>query len=196
MLGGVFRMARKPTDKQLFKEKNEMLSERLQKVSAYEFYRDVFPEGWMEERGNYEDRKPNAIFTVVKDGSGENKYAQNTIMFDDLKELDEAMGAEFAVTSPITYSGKKRKAVNAYHLWGFAIDLDGVGMNELRDLLRQIEKGLLPEPCYVVNSGNGLHIYYLFEEPIPLYQRLHKPLGQLKHGLTNRVWNKYTSNID
>ena len=36
---------------QLYKEKNELLSERFEEVSAYEFYRDIFPEGSFEVKG-------------------------------------------------------------------------------------------------------------------------------------------------
>lgn len=188
-------MARKPTAKQLYKMKNELLKERLTEVSAYEFYRDLFPEGSLEIRGDYENRKPNAIFTNILFNEKGKRYARNTIMFDDLKELEEVAGSEFAVCSPITYSGRNRTAANAYQLWGFAVDLDGVEMDQLEDLLYQIGNDVLPEPTYLVNSGHGFHVYYLFEDPIPLYRHLHEPLNRLKQGLTNIVWNRYTSTI-
>ena len=38
-------MARKPTDKQLFKMKNEWLGQFYEQVKPKEFYRAVFPEG-------------------------------------------------------------------------------------------------------------------------------------------------------
>jgi len=49
-------MARKPTDKQLFKMKNEWLGQ---------FYRVVFPEGSFEREGHPEDEKCNGVLTVV-----------------------------------------------------------------------------------------------------------------------------------
>lgn len=188
-------MARKPTDKQLYKMKNEVLKASFTQVTPYEFYRDVFPEGSLGVRGDIEVRKPNLIFTMTR-YKGDKKYAKNTIVFDDLKGLSETDGAEFAVTSPVSYRGKNRTAANAHHLWGFSIDLDGVGMDQLRDLLFQIQNDVLPAPTYLVNSGHGFHVYYLLETPIPLHQYLHQPLNDLKHGLTKIVWNAYTSNID
>lgn len=187
-------MARKPTEKQLYTMKNELLRERFEQVTPVEFYRDVFPEGSLGERGNREIRRPNLIFTMTEQQK-DRHYAFNTIVFDDLKELEAAQGAEFAVTSPVSYRGRNRTAANAHHLWGFCIDLDGVGMDQLRDLLFQIQNGVLPEPTYLVNSGHGFHVYYLLEEPIPLHKYLHQPLNNLKHGLTSIVWNAYTSNI-
>ena len=38
-------MARKPTDKQLFKMKNEWLGQFYEEVKPRDFYRAVFPEG-------------------------------------------------------------------------------------------------------------------------------------------------------
>lgn len=188
-------MAKRPTEKQLYVLKNEILKERFTQVTPRDFYRDVFPEGSLGERGNWELRRPNLIFTMVRH-EAEKTYARNTIVFDDLQELDETAGAEFAVTSPVTYRGRNRTAKNAHQLWGFCIDLDGVGLDQLEDLLFQIEKKVLPAPTYLINSGHGLHVYYLLDEPVPLYKHLHQPLNDLKHGLTNIVWNAYTSYID
>lgn len=191
-------MARKPTAKQLYKMKNELLKERFSQVTPHEFYRDMFPEGSLEERGNLDLRRPNMIYTMVgrNEEDPDKTYAFNKIVFDDLQDLDLIIGAEFAVASPVTYRGKNRTAANAHHLWGFCIDLDGVGMDQLRDLLHQIDNDILPAPTYLVNSGHGFHVYYLLEEPVPMYRHLHRPLDDLKHGLTKIVWNAYTSFID
>ena len=44
-------MARKPTDKQLFKMKNEWLGQFYEEVKPRDFYRAVFPEGSFERDG-------------------------------------------------------------------------------------------------------------------------------------------------
>ena len=93
-------MAKKPTAKQLYKLKNEFLREQgLEEVSPYEFYRDVFPEGSIGIRGDYETRRPNGIFTLTFQDESGKRYGRNCIMFDDLRELDKVMGAEFAAVS-------------------------------------------------------------------------------------------------
>lgn len=43
-------MARKPTDKQLFKMKNEWLGQFYEEVKPKDFYRAVFPEGTLREK--------------------------------------------------------------------------------------------------------------------------------------------------
>ena len=58
-------MARKPTDKQLFKMKNEWLGQFFEEVKPKEFYRAVFPEGSFERKGHFEDGKANGIISLT-----------------------------------------------------------------------------------------------------------------------------------
>ena len=52
-------MAKKPTEKQLYKLKNEWLGQFFEEVKPKEFYRAVFPEGSFERAGHFEDGKAN-----------------------------------------------------------------------------------------------------------------------------------------
>lgn len=80
-------MARKITDKQLYKLKNDELKAMFTQVTPYEFYRDVFPAGSLGVHGDLSVRKPNLIYTMTvrKDEDDEKAkvYARNTIVFDD-----------------------------------------------------------------------------------------------------------------
>ena len=42
-------------------------------------------------------------------------------------------------------------------------------MPQLRDVLHQMDKDILPKATFVVNSGTGLHLYYVLDEPVPMY---------------------------
>ena len=64
-------MARKPTDKQLFKMKNEWLGQFYEEVKPRDFYRAVFPEGSFEREGHPEDEKCNGVLTVIEGEKGE-----------------------------------------------------------------------------------------------------------------------------
>lgn len=177
----------------LFTVKNDFLRAQFEEVTPYAFYRDMFPEGSLEQRGYVGERRPNAIYTEISYNGKKKRYAHSFLLFDDLEDLERIQGAQFVISSPVTYRGKQRTAKNAHHLWGIAIDLDDVGVPQLEDLLHQISIDLLPEPTYIVNSGHGVHLYYLLEYPIPLYPWVHKSVARLKHGLTDIVWNNYTS---
>ena len=181
-------MAKKPTEKQLYKLKNEWLGQFFEEVKPKEFYRAVFPEGSFEREGYFEDGKANGIITIV-----ENDKAKNRIVFDDLSVIDEVKGAEFAVMSPVAYSGRNRTAANARWLYGIAIDLDGVEMPQLRDVFHQMNHDIIPKCTYCINSGHGLHLYYLLEKPVPLYKHLQDKLREFKYELIAKVWNRYTS---
>ena len=181
-------MAKKTTEKQLYKLKNEWLGQFFEEVKPKEFYRAVFPEGSFERAGHFEDGKANGIITIV-----ENDKAKNRIVFDDLAVIDEVKGAEFAVMSPVAYSGRNRTAANARWLYGIAIDLDGVEMPQLRDVFHQMNHDIIPKCTYCINSGHGLHLYYLLEKPVPLYKHLQDKFREFKYELIAKVWNRYTS---
>ena len=97
--------------------------------------------------------------------------------------------------TPISYFGRNRSAKNARYLYALAFDLDGVGMPQLRDTLHQMNRGVLPKATFVVNSGTGLHLYYVLDNPIPMYPQIQKFLKELKFSLTRQIWNRFTSTI-
>lgn len=52
---------------------------------------------------------------------------------------------------------------------------------------------IIPKCTYCINSGHGLHLYYLLENPVPLYKHLQDKLREFKYELIAKVWNRYTS---
>ncbi len=189
----------------LYKEKNAHLEQFLEQVSPFEFYREIFPEGSFERKGHYEDKKPNGIAVSLpgKGGSvngialgieGDGK-ARRYIITDDLKMLEELADTDFTIMAPISYYGRKRSGKFARFLYALVFDIDGVGMPQLRDVLHQMNKDILPKATFVVNSGTGLHLYYVLSEPVPMYPQNQHYLKELKYSLTRQIWNRYTSSI-
>jgi len=188
----------------LYQEKNEHLRKFLEQVDAYEFYREIFPEGAFERRGHYEDAKANGIaVTIPQKGKangialeieGDGRAKRYTIT-DDLDTLQELQETDFTIISPISYYGKRRCGKNARYLYAMVFDLDGVGMPQLRDTLHQMNKDILPKATFVVNSGTGLHLYYVLDEPVPMYPQNQKYLKEMKYALTRQIWNRFTSTI-
>lgn len=187
-----------------FNQKEKILKEQAVALTPLEFFETIFPWGAFEEyrqpaSGEDEsvvvpatDGKPNGMITILDD-LGSRGWKHNRIVFEDRDEVQAVQGAKFAVTSPVAFSGHQRNQKNAYLVYGLAIDLDNVGPNELRNLLGQMEHGHLPPATMLVNSGTGLHVYYVFDTPIPAIAKYVKPLDRLKQGLADRVWNQYTS---
>ena len=175
-----------------YAEKQNYLRECLEEVTPLEYYRDMFPEGSFEKENDDTERKPNGLASVLIDADQEGRR-YNRVIFDDLKMIEELQDKEFVVVPPVGYSGRRRLSKLAYCFYGICIDLDDVGIDNIKDLLYQMENGLLPYATYIVNSGTGLHVVYLFEEPIPAFPQYFESLGKLKERLSEMVWNQYTS---
>ena len=177
--------------KDLFIKKNEFLETYCEEVNTFDFYRDLFPVGTFERKGHLEDNKPNGILIEFND---DGKAKRETVT-DELESLCKPRKG-FTIFSPISYYGYQRSGVNARFIYAMAFDLDGVGMPQIRDLLHQMKNDVIPTATYIANSGNGLHLYYVFKEPIPMYPQNQKYLKAVKYALTKRIWNGYTSTIE
>jgi len=177
-------------DIELFEIKSKHLESLFEEVDYKEFYREIFPLGSFQGNGSREDKKGNGLAVEIDD-----KKSRHYLMFDDLSNLDELINLDFVITSPISYFGRNRTARNSSLLFGMAFDLDGVSEKSLKNLLHQIDHNVNPRPTYIVNSGHGVHLYYIFKEPIKLYNHIKEPLKNMKFELTDRLWNLYTSDI-
>lgn len=171
-------------------------------VSPLDFYRDIFPVGSFEKKGVYVDGQYNGIAVSVGVGNQLTKRLTITDDLDGIKDLCNSN--DFCLMSPISYAGKARTSVNARFLYALAIDLDGVSTLKNWDfLLEQFEMGLkwhyfiwgLPTPTYLVSSGTGLHLYYVFEQPVPLFKNIVKQLESLKRQLTWQAWTQGASTL-
>lgn len=175
-------------------------------VNYMEFYREIFPEGSFERKGVYDDGKSNGIIVEVTNEkiNGKQKVLRHTLT-DELEKLDEVTARDnFCIMSPISYIGKSRKSENARFMYALAVDLDGVTTQKQFDfLMKQIEKGDLmrgfvwglPCPTYIVASGTGVHLYYVFEAPIPLFRNIVEELEKLKRRLTWQAWTQGASEL-
>ena len=200
----------------LYLEKNEWLDAHYERIEPHAFYREIFPVGSFEREWHWEDAKGNGIGIVTdkekgadgaengseRRGNGIGMTVQpkgkvkRFVINDGHEDLDELIGQEFAIMSPVSYFGRSRVGKNARYLYAITFDLDGVEMPQLRDTLHQMNKGIIPAATFVVNSGNGLHLYYLLDSPIPMYPQNQEFLKELKYALTRRIWNRYTSTIN
>lgn len=177
--------------RKLYLEKNEYLMAVLEVVKPHEFYRELFPLGSFERKGHQEDGRGNGIALEIKGNGKVNRYT----ICDELEGLEDLYSKDFVIISPVSYFGKQRSGRNARYLYALAFDLDGVGMPQLRDTLHQMNREILPKATFVVNSGTGLHLYYVLTKPVPMYPHNQSWLKELKYSLTRQIWNRFTSTI-
>lgn len=201
----------------LYLEKNEWLDAHYERIEPHAFYREIFPVGSFERKGHFEDEKGNGVGISVHEppesadgaengserrGNGigmnvkEKGEVHRFVINDEHEKLDELIGQEFAIMSPVSYFGKSRAGKYARYLYAITFDLDGVDMPQLRDTFHQMNRGFIPAATFVVNSGTGLHLYYVLESPVAMYPQNQKFLKELKYVLTRRIWNRFTSKIE
>lgn len=108
--------------------------------------------------------------------------------------LEELLGRyKFVVSTPSTYVGRRRFKSNARYLYALAFDLDEVGVPELSEVIHQQTIGMTPQANIIVNSGDGIHLYYILAKPMPLYPKVYETLTAIKKALTRLIWNKASS---
>lgn len=197
-------------------------------VSPYDFWRSIFPEGFLQPRGEevpwHEQGggHPNGIAIqithktkTVKTKTGiehDVPVIERFTLTDDLDGVEERVvdsnrKNESVFCAPVSYFGKSRVAANARFLHAFAIDLDGVGVQELKNMLKQFRNGRdpkfaadkwvsLPQPTFLVNSGTGFHLYYVLDQPIPLIPRIVPFVQEIKAMLTDYIWRDTVSTLE
>ena len=177
----------------------EYLNQYFDEVSPKDFYRAVFPDGELAQKGKQIQGKYNAIAVEIlnKQKNGKQVCKRYTIT-DDLDMVDKLIQSnDFIITSPISYCGKTRESKNARYIYGLAIDLDGVDKKQnIIDLIHQMtDAQFLPKATYIIASGSGVHIYYLFKQPLPCFNNIVRQLSTLKLGLVRKIWNQYTTTL-
>ena len=166
-------------------------------VSAMDVYRDMFHlgEGFLQKEneapGEY---KANPI-AYWKNKDKEKGHFR--IMFEDTFEetLRELQKADFAILNGISYFGRKNVQEHASKMYAMIFDLDGVDDRKLNAFLSgAFRADAYPIPNYIILSGHGVHLYYVLDEPIPLFPNIKLQLKEFKYALTEKIWNEYTSN--
>lgn len=170
---------------------------KFKEINLEEFFYYIFNrnnEYPFENKGkdNYIQGKYNSICVEINNKTKKNK---NHIITNDLEKLKDIKGKDFVIGSPITYIGRNRNSNNSRYIYGLAFDIDGVKENHIKDILHQMSRKVIPAANIIVNSGNGVHLYYLFEKPIALFNNIKPLLKKLKYNLTSYIWNAYTSSI-
>ena len=176
-------------------ETTNMLAANYDEFDGESFYNFIFPNCECSGELKNDYSQPNAVY-LFKDEESDKEGLTRRIMLQDTWSSDfinNIEGKEIALCSGLSYRGRANTLENAQQMNALVFDLDGVGAVELRNLfIRFTEHPMirpLPMPTFLVCSGNGLHIYYVFEKPIDLYPNIKFQLKSLNHDLTYRLWD-------
>lgn len=165
-------------------------------VKAIDLYTAMFRlgDGLIQQHGEKKNMKANPIAYFKNDSED---FGHFRIMFED--EFDEILlelqEADFAILNGITYFGRRNLQAHANKMYAMIFDLDGITAETLRSFFNQCSGKVIPSPNYIVLSGHGLHLYYIFQQPLALFPNIKLQLKELKYALTRRIWNMYTSTV-
>lgn len=176
------------------------LSAIYKEVAPKYFYRQIF-QHHLDKKGAFTKGKYVGIACeITKEKKGKKTVVKRHTITDDLDTIDDLLKSEnFIIISPISYIEKSRKTENATRMYAFAIEIDDLRVSDdgrpvgLNDLLHHFDIELLPTPNYIICSGNGVHLYYVFEQPLILFDNVKKSLDAFKKALTPYFWNQYVT---
>ena len=185
--------------KHSYREKNLYLTQNnFPTVSPETFYSELFCHNF--EPTGFDCSKSSGIGNPIAVSSYVDSTGKERIHSKVITESEHCSfyknytDNQCALISPVVYYGRTAKSVNARYIYALVVDLDYVYLPHLKDLLTQMFYGkFIPIPTYIVNSGTGLHLYYVSNEPYPAYPQTRTNLGNLKKALIRVCWNAYTS---
>ena len=164
-----------------YEKKNMVLEQFGEQVSSYTLYEDIF--------GDTEQ-----IVPIVFIDDDEKKHIVPM-------SIDEAMeqceGRNDVLLGGCTYFNNWISKRSAKDIYSFIIDMDnvysGILLNALQNDWKTANDEPLPMPTYIVNSGTGLHLYFVLEEPIPNYHISTENLDKLYRALAIQQTTKRLS---
>ena len=159
-----------------FNEKSAILEKYGKLASPVEYYEEMYgsygnetmPYALPDEGKDEDDEKPAII-----------KRARN---IDEILQIAVFRDNIYTYSCSFFHGWPREKLVN--DVYAFVIDLDGVSPADLRVLLKREVKKL--PPTYIVNSGQGLHLVYMFTTPVAGYKKRRKVLKQAIRALAKK----------
>lgn len=173
-------------------------------VKPMEMYNDIFNYGEdLEEKGKQVRGKYNLIAIKIKYNDNKERVGiQKIAIHKNLKELKNIIDSdskEFCILSCISYAGNKNNMINARYMYALVIDLDSLQLSSddgLSNFFSYVANGKICMPNYIVSSGHGIHLYYIFDKPVPLYKNIQNKIFNLKKEMVKVIWNDDISTIE
>ena len=155
---------------QQYQEKNMILDSFGEWVSGITLYEDMFGD-------------TDQLMPVIFIDDDEKKHMMKMTIDE---AMEQAESRNDVLMGGSTYFKEFVSKATTKDVHAFIIDMDNVWAGVLQEALQHdwnTDKEELPKPTYIVNSGTGLHLYYLLSEPIPHYQCNAEIIDQLYRAL-------------
>lgn len=158
-----------------FRWKNAILKSHYEPTPYFEFVGEVFP-----------DLEKLMVVTA------ETGYKEMDV--DELMEYQAQRDDVYVV--PASFINGYNKASACQDVYALVVDIDRIKPETLQVIIENGNLGgMTPMPTYIVNSGRGVHFYYVFQEPVPHYHGNRKVLKEMYNilcGITGKNINAKT----
>lgn len=166
---------------QEYYEKNMILEQFGEWVDAETLYEDIY--------GDLEQVVPVVFIDEDED-------TKHMVKMSVDEAIDQAVDRNDILLGGSTYFKNFVSKATAKDVHALIIDMDNVWAGVLQSAFQNDwneDDKELPKPTYIVNSGTGLHLYFLFDEPIPHYVCNSEKIDQLYRRLavqqtTSRIY--------
>lgn len=111
-------------------------------------------------------------------------------VLDEHTQILQLLDQPRAYITPVTYFGKKKDMKYVQDIYAIVLDVDLVSKAGLETLIYFINRPEWVKPTYIVNSGSGVHLYFVLDEPIRLHRSKDavEKLTELKKTLIGAYW--------
>lgn len=177
-----------------------MLKDEELEVIEQEYYKknmilEQFGE-WVDAETLYEDIYGDLEQVVPVVFIDEDEDTKHMVKMSVDEAIDQAVDRNDILLGGSTYFKNFVSKTTAKDVHALIIDMDNVWAGVLQPALQNDwneDDKELPKPTYIVNSGTGLHLYFLFDEPIPHYVCNSEKIDQLYRRLavqqtTSRIY--------
>ena len=167
-----------------------MLKDEELEVIEQEYYKknmilEQFGE-WVDAETLYEDIYGDLEQVVPVVFIDEDEDTKHMVKMSVDEAIDQAVDRNDILLGGSTYFKNFVSKATAKDVHALIIDMDNVWAGVLQSALQNDwneDDKELPKPTYIVNSGTGLHLYFLFDEPIPHYVCNSEKIDQLSRRL-------------
>lgn len=193
----------------------EKILARYERVKPEEVYGFAFPEDSLQISDEIDSKngRGNAIRMDIVNQWEEDEYGIShkvqkgfqTVITDDLRfitVLPKRVENKDIVMSNInlnSYFGNRRLRRNIDKIFGLIVEVDGVTKeSQILHILQNMDNGKIPEPNFLVNSGHGLHFYYLLDEPIAFHEKsysVYPVITNILNGIKDLIWTPKATDL-
>lgn len=172
-----------------FDYKNEILAGWFDEVNPFTFYETLF-----SDKDIYTDT------CIVTYGSNEK---MPLVKANPIEKTTKTVTIDEMITSSVDYGNVYVAPASFFRncnitkclksLYAIVVDFDGdkrgVSVDLLKWLLERISENEddLPSPTFVTNSGRGLHLFWVFEKPVPMFNENKRVMSELYKAIHQKL---------